>query len=66
MKKFILNYKGGGPKPKDHVEQIKAVEGVTVIDSCFPKILVVEAADEGKLHEVLSKLTGWIINPMGA
>lgn len=61
MNRYILRYGGGATMPATHVENIRSIPGLEVIDES-PKMLLV-GGEESSLREKLKDLPGWSIHP---
>lgn len=46
MGRFILRYRGKGPKPADTADRIRALSGATVLDD-GDRMMLVEAPEDG-------------------
>lgn len=64
MSQFILRYGGSSSIPEDHMESIRSIPGLKVIDQS-PKMLLV-GSDESTLREKLKDMPGWSIYPENA
>lgn len=60
MSRFILRYRGTGPKPTVDVERIRALPSVTVLDDSSPRMLLVEAP-QTELKALVDSMPGWIM-----
>ena len=61
MARFIVRYRGRGPKPADVVEQIGKLPSVSIVDAS-DKMLLVEAPEESLRH-LLGQSADWLISP---
>lgn len=61
MSRYILRYGGSQETPAEHVESIRSVPGIQVIDES-PKMLLVDG-EESALREKIKDLPGWSIHP---
>jgi hypothetical protein len=57
--RFIVRYKGGGPKPQADVERIRALPNATVLDDS-PRMLLV-AAPESELRSLIASMPDWVM-----
>jgi hypothetical protein len=64
MSQFILRYGGSSSIPEDHLESIRTVPGLKVLDQS-PKMLLVDG-DESTLREKLRDKPGWSIHTQSA
>ena len=64
MSQFILRYGDSSSIPEDHMESIRAIPGLKVIDQS-PKMLLV-GGDESTLREKLKDMPGWSIHTENA
>jgi hypothetical protein len=60
MSQFILRYGGSSSIPEDHLESIRTIPGLKVIDQS-PQMLLV-GGDESALREKLKDMPGWSIH----
>ena len=61
MAKFILRFRGPGPKPAADVSRVKHCAGVTVLDASMPRMLLVEGA-KSKVVQLADRLAGWVVS----
>ena len=61
MARFVLRYRGRGPRPDADVERIAAVVGVEVLDDT-PRALLVDGPAEA-LRTTLAELGRWAMSP---
>ncbi|MGI9121120.1 MAG: hypothetical protein ACR2G7_13545 [Acidimicrobiales bacterium] len=61
-RRFILRYRGSGPKPAADVERVRSLRGVTVLDDSAARMLLIEC-DERPPTEVAETLTDWVVAP---
>jgi hypothetical protein len=61
MSQFILRYGGSSSMPEDHLESIRTIPGLKVIDQS-PKMLLVGGGDESLLREKLKDMPDWSIH----
>lgn len=61
MDRFILRYRGSGPRPAETVERIRGLPNVTVLDDS-PRMLLVEGL-EGELRSLIESLSDWVMAP---
>ncbi len=61
MDRFIIRYKGNGPKPEEDVQRIRALPTATIIDDS-PRMLLV-AAPETELRSLIDSMSDWIVAP---
>jgi hypothetical protein len=61
MSRYILRYGGLQSIPADHVNSIRSLPGVQVIDES-PKMLLVEGEDSA-LREKIKEMPEWSIHP---
>lgn len=60
MGRFILIFRGKGPKPIEDVERFRTLRNTTVLDDSSPRMILVEAPDT-ELKELVDTMLGWII-----
>jgi hypothetical protein len=60
MARFILRYGASAAAPAEHVQNIRAMPGIRVIDQS-PKMLLVDA-DEAALRDKIKSLPGWSVH----
>jgi hypothetical protein len=61
MERFILRYKGSGPKPDEDVARISSLPNTTVLDDS-PRMLLV-GAPEPELRELIGSMPDWVMSP---
>lgn len=61
MGRFILRYKGSGPKPDEDVERIRGLAGTRVLDDSSRMLLV--AAPESELQGLINSMPDWVMSP---
>ena len=61
MDRYILRYGGPASIPAQHLESIRSIPGLQVIDQS-PKMLLV-GGDESSLRAKLKDMPGWTIHP---
>ncbi len=61
MDRFILLFRGKGPKPVEDVERFRALQNTTVLDDSSPRMILVEAP-EAELKKIIDTMPGWIIS----
>ena len=61
MERYILRYKGPGPKPDADVERIRALPNTTVLDHSSRMLLV--ASPESKLRALIDAMPDWVMTP---
>jgi hypothetical protein len=61
MERFILRFRGSGPKPLQDVEKIYSVQSIHVLDDSSPRMLLVEAP-RAALTKVISSMQDWIMS----
>ncbi len=59
--RFIVRYRGSGPKPEEDVERIRALPDTTVLDDS-PRMLRV-AAPESELRALIGSMPDWVMSP---
>ncbi len=62
MNRFILRFRGSGPKPVEDVERIRALKDAVVLDDSSPRMLLVEAP-QVELKALIDALPNWIMTP---
>lgn len=60
--RFILRYRGVGPKPDADVVRVHQLADAIVVDASSPRMLVVES-DPEPLRELLDRLPDWVMAP---
>ncbi len=60
MGRFILIFRGKGPKPIEDVERFRALKNTTVLDDSSPRMILVEGP-ETELKSLVNEMKGWII-----
>lgn len=61
MTRYILRYGGSQSIPAEHLDSIRSIPGLKVIDQS-PKMLLVDG-DEATLRGKLSNMPGWSLHP---
>jgi hypothetical protein len=61
MARYILHYAGEGSPPDRDLELIRSVPGVRVVDQSGPRMLLVEAGDDGLRR--LRDMPSWRVTP---
>jgi hypothetical protein len=61
MGRFVLRYRGSGPPPAQFVEQVRAGDGVSILDES-PRMLLVEGP-EAELRRLVNSAPGWLMAP---
>ncbi len=61
MGRFILRYKGSGPKPDGDVNRICSLPDTTVIDRSSRMLLV--GAPEPELRALIASMPDWVMSP---
>jgi hypothetical protein len=59
--RFIVRFRGPGPKPPDVAERISALPGMQVLDDTT-RMLLVEAPEEARLRAALDPSL-WVVSP---
>ncbi len=62
MNRFILRFRGSGPKPVEDIERIRALRGTVVLDDSSPRMLLVEAP-QAELKALIDALPNWSMTP---
>ncbi len=60
MGRFILIFRGKGPKPVEDVERFRTLRNTTVLDDSSPRMILVEAPD-AELMALVDTMPEWII-----
>ena len=60
MSRFILRYRGTGPKPDEDVQRIRALPNTIVLDDS-PRMLLVEAPED-ELKAALASMREWVMS----
>lgn len=60
MARFILSYRGQGPKPAADVDRLVDEGGAKVVDS-LPRMVLVEG-EEARLRHLIEKLPDWTLS----
>ena len=60
MSNYILRYRGPGAIPVDHLERIRKLTGVDVIDTT-PRMLLVKGPGE-QLKSLINTLPDWVLS----
>jgi hypothetical protein len=61
--RFVLRYRGEGPKPDADVARVRALPGAAVVDSS-DRMLVVEVATHPEpLRDLVAALPDWVMGP---
>lgn len=58
--RFVLRYRGEGPKPDDDVAKVRELAGTVVVDSS-PRMLLVESEPE-PLRHLVDGLPDWVLD----
>ena len=61
MGRFILRYRGQGPKPEGDVARLRSLPGASVIDASSPRMVLVEAPEE-PLRRLVEQTDGWVMS----
>lgn len=61
-RRYVLRYRGAGPKPAADVESARRMAGITVVDESAAKMLLVEC-DEAMAPPLAEALPDWVIAP---
>jgi hypothetical protein len=59
--RFILRYRGQGPKPPEVLDRLRALPGARVIDDDSPRMILVEAP-EAALRALVGDAPDWSIS----
>jgi len=59
MSRFILRFRGQGPKPVEDVERIRALPETTVLDDASRMLLV--EAPEAELKAAIDAMPDWVM-----
>ena len=59
--RFVLRYRGQGPKPEADVAKLEQLPGAVIVDSSG-RMLVVEAKP-GPLRDLVDGLPDWVMGP---
>jgi hypothetical protein len=62
LERFIIRYRGAGPRPPDLVERIRALEDASIVEST-DRMLLVEA-NEDQLRNLLGSSKDWLVAPV--
>jgi hypothetical protein len=60
MPRWVLRYRGNGPRPDGDVDRVAALPGVEVVDDSSRALLV--AGPERVLRAALADLPGWVMS----
>lgn len=60
MGRFILIFRGKGPKPVEDVKRFRALRNTTVLDESSSRMILVEAPD-AELKALVDTMPEWII-----
>ena len=61
MGRFILRYKGSGPKPDEDVARISRLPDTTVLEDSSRMLLV--GAPEPELRALIGSMPDWVMSP---
>ncbi|MBX6314519.1 MAG: hypothetical protein IRY99_16640 [Isosphaeraceae bacterium] len=61
MARFILRYRGQGPKPPEDVERLCRQGNATILDDSSPRMVLVEAPED-KLRSAVDQEPDWVIS----
>jgi len=61
MGRFILRFKGKGPKLAEDVQRFRVLRNTSVLDDSSSRMILVEAPD-AELRELVDTMPGWIIS----
>ena len=61
-RRFVLRYRGDGPKPEADVERVRRLPEATMVDESSGRMMLVES-DEGPLRELVESLPDWVAAP---
>ena len=62
MGRFIVRYRGAGPKPDEMVERIRALKNASIVDSSDRMLLV--DGSEDQLRLLIGSSNDWFIAPV--
>ncbi|MEN3314907.1 MAG: hypothetical protein V7605_1141 [Acidimicrobiaceae bacterium] len=60
--RFVLRYRGEGPKPEADVERVRALADTVVVDDSSSRMLLVESRHD-LLDDLVGSLPDWIMAP---
>ncbi len=61
MSRFIIRYRGEGERPRDTLDRIRGIKGVSVVEDSGRMVLV--EAPEQPLRSALGSEVDWVISP---
>jgi hypothetical protein len=61
MGRFVVRYRGRGPRPSDAVTRLETVTGARLIEDAGRTLLV--EADEADLRSAFSEASLWVVAP---
>ena len=59
--RFVLRYRGEGPKPEADVARVRELPDVDVVDSSDRMLLVEVASHSERLRDLVAALPGWVM-----
>jgi len=61
MARFVVRYRGNGPRPADTIDRVKGMPGARILEDAGRTLLV--EGDESKLRLVFSDESLWVVAP---
>ncbi len=62
MKRYILRFRGSGPKPEEDVQRIRLWPNTTVVDDSSSRMILIEAPED-QLPALAAALSDWVATP---
>ena len=63
MPRFIVRYRGEGPKPAEIVQKVRDLADAKIVDDSSPRMMLVDAP-EPALRSILQPAQDWLVSEM--
>jgi hypothetical protein len=60
--RYILRFRGKGPKPAEDVERVRAASQTVVLDDSSPRMLLVDGPDD-EVRKLVDEMPEWVASP---
>jgi hypothetical protein len=61
MKRYVLQYRGSETPPDSHLDHIRSLPGLKVVDAASANLYLVEATDAAVRR--LQEMPSWVVSP---